>query len=202
MRLCIFGDSYVSGVGDPTGGGWVTPACVAAGNPALTVYPLGIRRDTSADIRQRWGDESARRLVADEPGGLVFAFGVNDCVWENGAVRVPPAQSCAHTHAILSAARMRGLAHRCGVSVLFLGPPPVADSAADVRIASLSEGLAACCAGVGVPYLPVFPALAVDPLWRAEVGAGDGAHPGTAGYGRLAALIAAWPPWQALVALR
>ncbi|NKY41398.1 GDSL family lipase, partial [Cellulomonas septica] len=50
---------------------------------------------------------------------------------------------------------------------------------------------------LGAPYVPTVGPLLDDPVWRAEVSAGDGAHPGAAGYERLAALVG--PSWDALV---
>ncbi len=48
----------------------------------------------------------------------------------------------------------------------------------------------------GVPVVPVFDALCADAGWMAEVVAGDGAHPGSAGYSRLAELVRpAWNRW-------
>jgi lysophospholipase L1-like esterase len=38
--------------------------------------------------------------------------------------------------------------------------------------------------------------LAADGLWIAEAAAYDGAHPGAAGYQRMADLIAAHPAWR------
>ena len=37
--------------------------------------------------------------------------------------------------------------------------------------------------------------VAQDPVWMAEVSAGDGAHPGAAGYAKLAALVDGWECW-------
>ena len=73
----------------------------------------------------------------------------------------------------------------------------MADDAQNVRIAALSAGFAAVCVAAGVPYVPVFDDLRTDRIWTAEVAAGDGAHPGGAGYARLAELVApAWRAWM------
>ncbi len=77
MRLCVFGDSFVNGTGDPERLGWLGRA--TAGARDVTVYNLGIRGDTSSDIRARWRAETAYRLAGRDDGRLVFSFGVNDC---------------------------------------------------------------------------------------------------------------------------
>ena len=58
MRILAFGDSFVAGVGDPAHQGWLGRAL--AGRPEVTVYNLGVRGDTSADILRRWAAEDAR----------------------------------------------------------------------------------------------------------------------------------------------
>ena len=55
LRVVFVGDSFVAGVGDPEGRGWVgrvVAAAHAAGLP-LTAYNLGVRRETSADVLAR-----------------------------------------------------------------------------------------------------------------------------------------------------
>ena len=106
MRICFFGDSIVNGTGDPDCLGWVGRVCAAArqGGVDLTSYNLGIRRDASADILGRWRREAELRLPAEHPRRLVFSFGVNDCIQENGACRVPGAQTISNARAILGTA--------------------------------------------------------------------------------------------------
>jgi acyl-CoA thioesterase-1 len=59
LRICFIGDSFVAGVGDETALGWtgrLLARSAEAGRPA-TGYNLGIRRNTSTDIRARLRDE-------------------------------------------------------------------------------------------------------------------------------------------------
>jgi acyl-CoA thioesterase-1 len=77
---------------------------------------------------------------------------------------------------------------------------PIDDPAVNARTAAISAALSTVCVELDVPYLPVFAALAADPLWMAEVASQDGAHPGTIGYDMLAGLIGGWPAWQTWVA--
>ncbi|WP_448207546.1 GDSL-type esterase/lipase family protein [Azospirillum sp. sgz302134] len=193
MRICFFGDSFVNGTGDDTCLGWVGRVCSAARATGhdVTVYNLGIRRDTSADIAARWRREAEARLPAGQDGRLVFGFGVNDCTpGDDGGVRVSPAKSLANAEAILSAAR-------AWKPTLMIGPLPVGDDpATDERIAALSRDLAALCARLDVPFLDVFPAMAANGTWRREAALNDGSHPNAGGYAALADLIGGWSAWR------
>lgn len=195
IRLCAIGDSFIAGAGDPDCLGWVgrLVAAARAGGADITLYNLGIRRDTSADIAVRWQTETARRLPPEHPGRLLFAFGVNDCVEENARRRLPESATVKNAALILRHASARA-------PTLMVGPPPVADAATNDRIAALDAALVRLCARLSLAYVPVFANLADDPIWRREVAAGDGAHPAAAGYRQLAALVAASREWQDFLA--
>jgi acyl-CoA thioesterase I len=192
MRICFIGDSFVNGTGDPTGLGWVGRVSAAARRRGhdLTSYNLGIRRDTSADVARRWQEETMRRLPPEFDGRLVFSFGANDCVVENGAPRVAAERALETARAMLETAKR-------GHPVLLLGPPPLPLMAgADSGIAALSQDLARLAAELAIPYLELWTPLTATALWRADVAAGDGAHPGAAGYALIADLVEGWPPWR------
>lgn len=191
MRICFFGDSFVNGTADPDGLGWVGRICAGQrrGGHDLTCYNLGIRRDTSADVRARWHGEAVARLPDDLDGRLVFSFGVNDCTLEDGQPRLPPAQALAQAEAILTAASG-------WKPTLFVGPPPIAEPAVNRRIEPLSGALAALCGRLEIPYLDSFSPLVRSDVWMTEVAAGDGAHPGAAGYAQFAEIVAAWSGWR------
>ena len=124
MRICFIGDSFVNGTGDDDCLGWVGRVCSRArrGGADITVYNLGIRRDTSADIRGRWRREAAVRLPAEFNSGLVFSFGANDCVVETPPdTRVSVEASMANTTAILREAK-------AWLPVLMVGPAPIGDA--------------------------------------------------------------------------
>lgn len=188
VRVCFVGDSFVAGVGDPEHRGWVARIAARShrdGHP-VTAYNLGVRRDTSEDVRRRLPAETARRWVPGCDNRLVVAFGVNDTTGSDGRVRVPPERSLANLHAVAEHAAARE------VALLVVGPPPVPDPAQNERIAALDRRFAAA----GLAYVSVVDDLLADPVWMREVRAGDGAHPGAAGYEVLAALVLpAWRAW-------
>ncbi|MGK8502442.1 DUF459 domain-containing protein [Nocardia asiatica] len=191
LRVCFVGDSFVAGVGDPRCLGWagrLASAAHARGVP-LTAYNLGVRRQTSAEILARFRAECAPRLPEGVDAGVVLSFGVNDAMHENGGPRVTPEESVANLSELLARAAERGW------RVLLVAPPPIADDEHNARIAALDARFARVCAAADVPYAPVHQPLRGNPVWSAEVRAGDGAHPAAAGYDEMAALIA--PHWHA-----
>ena len=192
MRLLAFGDSMVAGAGDPDHLGWVGRALV--GRRAISLYNLGVRRETSADIARRWRAEAQARFVDDEPMRLVFSFGLNDCNLENGRPRVPAVESLKTTRDILTAAQAL-------CPVLMVGPPPETDPGVNARTEALSDSLTALCARLRVPFIDVFRPLAASGLWQAEAAAWDGAHPGAGGYQQMADLICAHPAWRTFTAI-
>lgn len=200
VRIGAIGDSFVAGVGDPEHLGWI--GRLAAGSHRdglpLTLYNLGVRRDTTRDVLSRWRRELPPRLRV--PGGepvearVVVGVGVNDTSAMPGtrgpSSRVGQAASAAHLDMLL------GELSDLGWPVLVAGPPPVADPEQNIRTRVLDERFADVCAGVGVPYASVLDVLSQDPVWISEVAAGDGAHPAAGGYARLAELVApAWRDW-------
>ncbi len=191
VRVTVLGDSYVAGVGDPAHLGWVGRVAAATPHP-LTVYNLGIRGDTSADVADRWAREVAARRAPGCVERLVLAVGVNDTTIVDGACRVGAVESVAHLRTILTGAAGVGL------STLVVGPPPVDDAEQLERTRWLSADFAAACVALYVPYVDVLDGLAADPDWTAEVAAGDGAHPGAAGYAAYARIVLPhWLRWLA-----
>jgi acyl-CoA thioesterase I len=190
--VCFVGDSYVVGVGDPEHRGWVGRLAEWSDHDGvpITVYNLGVRRDTSDDIARRWADEVAARRAAGSEDRLVLSFGVNDTTVVGAGPRVAPERSLANLSAVIERARAMRL------PVLVVGPPPVADPEQNRRIRALEAGFGTCAAQLRIPYVSVFAALAADPRWTDAVADGDGAHPRAAGYALLAELVRpAWQPW-------
>ena len=185
VRVCFVGDSFVAGLGDSTGLGWVGRIANASHHRGLplTAYNLGIRRDTSALIHERLAREITPRLAPAEFPRIVVSFGVNDTVLEDGVPRVSPAGS-------LSA--LRGIRSACGTTELMLiGPPAVDDDRQNERISALSDNLRMESGRLGIPFLSCFAGTVGNAVWRREVREGDGFHPDAAGYEQLAALIEA-----------
>jgi acyl-CoA thioesterase-1 len=186
-RVCFIGDSYVAGVGDPEHRGWVGRVVADSHRERpVTAYNLGVRRDTSEDVRRRLPAETAVRWVPGCDNRLVVSFGVNDTTEVDGAVRVAPERSVANLRGIAEDAAAQG------TPLLVVGPPPVADRDQNDRIEALDEQFAEEV----FPYVSVFAALQFERDWMRAVALGDGAHPGAEGYRMFAELVLpAWEDW-------
>jgi acyl-CoA thioesterase-1 len=205
LRICFVGDSITNGTLDGDYLGWPGRLCAAerAAGHDLTLYNLGIRADTSADILARWQAECAARLPDHTPGALVFAFGVNDAADEQGVgLRVPLDQSVENARAILGAARTMK-------PTLWVGPAPIDESRQplspapgvayafdNARTAALSHAYAALAGTLDIPYLDLFTDLAASAAWAEALAAGDGVHPVASGYALIAERLRAWPAWR------
>ena len=196
LRICFVGDSFVAGTGDEAALGWVGRVTASAWHrgEGFTAYNLGVRRDTSADLRRRAEPEILARLLgAGTAQAVVFSFGANDCTLEDDMPRVPPEASEENAAALLGWAAARW-------PVLMVGPPPLAhDAAHDARAAALSARLAALCEAMDLPCLEAHAPLSAANAWRQGAARGDGVHPDGGGYAALAALVDGWAPWRALV---
>jgi lysophospholipase L1-like esterase len=192
VTLCFLGDSFSLGVGDATRSGWVG-RLMAADDPTgrRTVYALGVRGHTSRDIAARWLVEAESRLRNRPFPAVVFCFGANDAATApEGGSRLSPDETLAATAEILENARARW-------PVLQVGPLPISDDpAADARIATLCPRMEALCAGLAVPYIPVFAAMMENAAWRQGAARGDGTHPDGVGYQALADYLKGMALWR------
>jgi lysophospholipase L1-like esterase len=192
IRLCFIGDSFVNGTGDPQCLGWTGRLCQAASQQGIdiTYYNLGVRRETSKDIKSRWLNEVLCRLPDGIEGRLIFSFGANDMTIENRILRVNLAESLQNTEDILTQAKQY-------FPVLMIGPAPIADDPShNLRIANLSQQYNQLCHAINIPYLDVFTPLSNSKVWQKEAEENDGAHPKIEGYTEYAKLVIAWQPWQ------
>jgi acyl-CoA thioesterase I len=189
VRICFVWDSLVAGVGDGQCLGWtgrLAARADGAGQP-LTYYNLGVRRQTSADVAARWERECEQRLPADTDARVVFSFGLNDTMIEDGRIRVVEQDSVANLTTMLRRAAERGW------TALVVAPPPIIDDEHNLRTEKLDALFSEVSAAHGVPYVRVHQPLRQNATWMSAVGAGDGYHPGAAGYEEFAALIV--PHW-------
>jgi lysophospholipase L1-like esterase len=182
VRVCVFGDSFVAGVGDPKALGWV--GRVAARTPpstgvALTMYSLGVRGESIEDVVVRMPLETSPRFARGDEHGVVLA------VPTNGADHVDRSVATVEFGLDTTSARR-----------LVVGLPPVGPAEAWAAIGKLDEALAALCERLDVPYVSTYRALVGRRPW-VEQELVDGVHPGQSGYGMLAHTVLAggWYEW-------
>ncbi|MBE9005894.1 lipase [Fortiea sp. LEGE XX443] len=190
VRICFLGESFVNGTGDKECLGWTGRICVNVNKKGydITYYNLGVRRETSTELKNRWLREVTYRLPKEYDGRVVFSFGVNDTTIENGKTRVNIADSLKNIHDILSATKQL-------YPVLMIGLSPCGDAAQNQRIANLDQEFALVCQQLDIPYLNVFPTLIKSNIWIEEARNYDGAHPRAAGYAEFAQIVDNWDAW-------
>ncbi|WP_262692444.1 GDSL-type esterase/lipase family protein [Kordiimonas aestuarii] len=185
MRIGFFGDSFIAGMGEPDGKGWVGRVAERSG---FTAVNFGIGGDTSTDVLRRWRAE-AEGANLDR---LVFSFGANDCLLtDHKRITVGQVDRLKNAKSIMAEAGKKW-------PVLFVSPLPVAgDRAATNRIGEMARQLITFTRIHRTPYVNIFDDVNAADVWHGEALANDGAHPGAAGYGFVADLVAAHPEWQA-----
>ena len=189
IALVFIGDAYVAGYGDPKGVGWVPRVVGSTAHPDvdLTAYQLGVRGDSSADVLARWRTECPPRWKGRSEKRLVVAVGHHDAVNEMTTARVR-----------LNLANILDDAAASGVAAFAVGPPPTLDADLNARLEIVVEAQADVCARRGVPYVDCYRPLIGHEQWLSDLGAaGDGVHPGQAGYGLIAWLVlhGGWDQW-------
>jgi acyl-CoA thioesterase I len=188
VRLVVVGDAFVAGVGDPKALGWVGRVVARSQSPdlALTTYNLGVRDDSSADVLDRWREESARRFTPGSEHRLVLAMGHGDV-----------AQGLSTARSRLNLANILDDAAAYSIPTLVVGPAPMLDPSFDDRLRVVAEAQADVCARRGVPFVDCFEPLLRHEQWQSDLATGDGVHPGQAGYGLIAWLVLhqGWPEW-------
>jgi lysophospholipase L1-like esterase len=191
IRICFIGDSFVNGTGDEEKLGWAGRLCALSEHQhcQITYYNLGIRRNTSTDIKNRWAHECRARLPETSENHIVFSFGVNDTVIENNTQRVNKETSIENAKLMLSQASK-------SYKTLMIGPPPIDNPEQNIRIQTLDQAFQSVCKTLSIPYLSVINQLLAEPIWLKEVSSNDGAHPKSKGYSFLAHLIKSWEQWR------
>jgi len=187
--IVFLGDSFVVGVGDPKGQGWVTRVVGRTHHPdvQLTAYNLGLRGDTSAGVLTRWQGEVPLRWEGRGERRLVLSVGTNDVLTGVSLAR--------HR---LNIANILDDASANGVAVLVVSPPPTDDHVLNEKLAVLVEAQADVCARRSVPFVDTFSPLLGHDQWQSDLAASSvEGHPGQAGYGLMAWLVLhnGWNEW-------
>lgn len=188
IGLCFVGDGFVAGYGDPKALGWVSRVVgrTPVADADLTAYNLGVRGESSAEVMTRWRTECAPRWQARSERRLVVGCGAGDIT-----AGITTARSR------LNLANVLDEATTTGIGTFVVGPPPTLDAEVNERLQVLSDAQADVCSRRSVPFVDCFHPLRDHDQWQSDLAAGDGVHPGQAGYGLIAWLVlhAGWQDW-------
>ncbi len=191
IGMCFVGDGFVAGYGDPKALGWVSRVVgrTHAQDADLSPYNLGVRGDSSAEVMQRWRDECAPRWAGRAERRLIVGVGARD---------VPAGISTARSR--LNLANVLDEAATSGIATFVVGPPPSLQAELNARLETLSAAQADVCKRRGVPFVDCYHPLLEHDQWLSDLSAGDGTHPGQAGYGLIAWLVLhhGWQRWLRL----
>ena len=180
----FFGDSVTLGVNDAPAGGWVARLAgkAAEAGPAVppdTFYNMGVRRNSSRMILDRWEAEFRARVMEGVPSYILFCFGTVDMAAPKGFPNIPVGESAANAREILLKAGELG-------TTALVSAPPVTDAEHCQRLDALCTAYASICRSIGVPFVDIF-----HPLLKMNYVAdlSDGVHPGPAGNDMIASLL-------------
>ena len=190
IRICFVGESFVNGTGDSECLGWAGRICQDAFLKGfdITYYNLGVRGETSTELKKRWRREVSYRLPQECDGRVVFSFGTNDTTIENSKTRVSLQDSITNLGDILNIAKDL-------YPILVVSAPPIEDKEQNQRISELSKEFSKVCNQLNVPYLDVVTELIKSNIWMDEVKNYDGAHPRVGGYQVFAEIVQNWQGW-------
>lgn len=181
----------MAGAGDPKALGWVSRvvARTSHGDAHLASYNLGVGNETSTDVLARWRAETETRWRATNERRLIVGFGTHDVI-----------QGMTTARSRLNLANILDDASTTGIASFVVGPPPTADQELNQRLEVLVDAQADVCARRRITYVDCFRPLLGHDQWQSDLAAGDGRHPGQAGYGLIAWLVlhAGWQDWLQL----
>jgi acyl-CoA thioesterase I len=190
LRVCVVGDALVAGTGDARALGWSgrVAARTSRAERPVTVFSLGVPRETTAGLVARWREETARRFAGTDLADSRLVVGLGHEDLHQG---LSLARSRLHLANVLDECAARGLAS------FVVGPPPGSGDALNARVAELSAAFDDVCLRRHVSYVDTFTPLVAHEDWLTDLAAGDGEHPGQAGYGLIAWLVlhGGWHAW-------
>ena len=187
----FFGDSVTLGVNDAAAGGWVArlagkAAAAGLSVPPDTFYNMGVRRNSSRMILDRWEHEFKARTMDGVPSFLLFCFGTVDMAAPKGTPNIAIGESAANAREILMKAKTYG-------ATAMISAPPVAETEHCLRLESLCTAYSAICSTIEVPFVDIF-----HPLLKSGYvqDLSDGVHPGPSGNEMIASALLAAPALQ------
>ena len=192
IRVCFLGDSLTNGLGDESCLSWTGRVCAAANSASrqVTHYNLGIRGNTSKDIRDRWWQECENRFNRPCDQRIVLTCGANDTILEaNESTRLSHKESILNIRTLINEIKLKGFA------LLMISPFPQNDLTHNQRLIDLSMAFQKEAHQLGIDYIDVFSSLDNNPNFHQALNDYDGIHPTGTGYTIIANEIMKSPLW-------
>ena len=189
LRICVVGDELAAGVGDPRALGWVGRVAARTHAPATPAFfTLAVPGEATTDLASRWETETSSRFAPGYDNRLVIALGRADADNTGSLAR-----------SRLNLANILDVAVGAGLGVFVVGPPPGPAEIAK-RLAELSAAWHEVAHRRGIAYVDCYRPLRDHEQWLSDMAAGDGVHPGQAGYGLMTWLVLhnGWHNWLGL----
>ncbi len=183
LNICVLGDGYVKGVGDPDMTGWagrlVKEACIEHG--PINFYNLGIPNQTSVDIEARLS-ELEPRLPQGADNRLILSFGSSDTMLLDGKPTISNQMSVTALKNILIKTHRK-------YKILMIGPPPVYEPQRNARIKRVNSLYYGLCVKAHVPYIDLFSSMSDDIQYKRDLVKGGKVYPDRHGYDMIFDLI-------------
>ncbi len=206
IRVCFVGDSVTLGTGDERAQGWPGRLCdmeFDVHKNDISCYNLGIRAETSQQIRARWMQECELRLPEHIQGRVIFLFCLNyKAHYNRDNNRVPLEESKKNAHAMMSSAKS-------WKPTLWLGPTPIRNDNPIInpgksvvftfnaeRTAILNDAYREIAAELKIPYFDMHNVFQGTKAWKKVLNEGDGVHPTGDGYQLIAESLIKWDAWR------
>lgn len=206
LRICFVGDSYVNGTGDERCLGWIGRLCERrfTRDMQLSFYDLGIRGETTAQIRARWQSEVEARFPDGSDNRVVLQFGINDIANVTGSGR----QTAEDATVEEAEAFVKEVTD--AYPTLWVGLPPANEACSPMHpseglevsffqkdAAALNARFKTLAETLGVPYFDLQTPLLANRDYMASLTRGDRMHCDGTGYAMMANLVDNWPAWNA-----
>lgn len=205
LRICFVGDSYINGTGDERCLGWIGRLCERrfSWDYRLSFYDLGIRGETTAQVRARWKAECEARLPEGADNRVVVQFGINDIGVVTGAGRkVEEDQTVEEAEVLIKEITEH-------YPVLWVGLPPANEACSPMKPSegleisfsqedarALNDRFKTCAEKLEVPYIDLLTPLSANRDYMGSLTRGDRMHCDGTGYAMIANLVNNWEAWN------
>lgn len=181
----FFGDSITLGVNviaEDVWTGLVATHLTTRGLPVppTTFYNLGVRKNSSKLIAERFNDEFKRRTLPETEAYFVIMCGNVDMAMPQDNTVLSVDESLAETRKILDLAKIKG-------TVLFLSGTPVKNEEHNARISKLALLQNKLCDELHIEFINLHDALSQNPTYLQDLT--DGVHPQEMGNAAISDLV-------------